>query len=157
MNGISKWLLGVIAAALITAIINTLLPKNSKNAKIIGIISGFFILLTALTPLSGDRILDFNIFIEDIEKSGQAAAQSGHESSASQMRQIITAQTEAYIQEKATAMGADIQVTVTLSTDDPPIPVAVKLEGSITPYDRSKLAAIIANDIGVTEDQQTWI
>lgn len=156
MNWFSKWLITIITAAIICAIVDSLIGKQSKSRKFIQIISGFFLLLTAVSPLIKNNIINFNYYFEDIENDAQVAVEAGQSSSANQLREIITRQIEAYIQEKATAMGADILVTVTVSTDDPPLPVAVKLEGSITPYARSKLATIIANDIGIPEDQQIW-
>lgn len=156
MNDLKQYMITIIAASLICAVTLALVPKDSKHHKMIQMICGVFLLLSALLPLRNRRQFDFSFHFDDIKLSANAIAEDGVSYSQQALCQLIKENTEAYIQDKATAMGAEIAVTVTVDTKDAPVPVAVDLEGSISPYAKSKLISIIANDIGIPEDQQKW-
>ena len=69
---------------------------------------------------------------------------------------IIKMQTEAYISNKAESMGADIDVVVQLSEQEPIVPISVSITGDVSPYIKSRLQQIISNDIGLCEEALQW-
>lgn len=156
MSGIKEYILTIVAASVIAAIVMSITEKTSENKRVMELITGLFLLLTLLSPLKGRISFNFLPDIENIERTAEESIAVGKADTHSQLKEIITEQVASYIEDKATTLGADLKVTVTVSPDDPPVPTAVKLEGSISPYAKSKLIDIIANDVGVSEDHQTW-
>lgn len=156
MGNIKQYLITLICAAIIAGICEGVLGKKSHYRPAIRLITALFVLLTLLIPLSKGIPFDISRFYESIETDAQIQSEIGLDVASSELTKIITEQTQAYIQDKAAAMGAEIEATVELSAGNPPIPVAVKLEGSISPYAKSKLKQIIKNDIGITEENQIW-
>lgn len=156
MSGIKEYILTIVVASVIAAIVMSITEKTSENKRVMELITGLFLLLTLLSPLKGRISFNFLPDIENIERTAEESIAVGKADTHSQLKEIITEQVASYIEDKATTLGADLKVTVTVSSDDPPVPTAVKLEGSISPYAKSKLIDIIANDVGVSEDHQTW-
>lgn len=106
--------------------------------------------LNALSSLSWEDIsFEFSDYADQAVTQGQMEAQNS-------MAQIIKAQTEAYILEKANEYGVSLTVTVTLSQDTVPAPVAVELKGNVSPYAKKQLTAIIAQQLGIAEEDQKW-
>ena len=64
---------------------------------------------------------------------------------------------EAYILEKANGLGMDIHPEITLSNDNPPVPYAVTIEGMCTPFARKQLSVYLHQNLGLSEEYQTWI
>ena len=69
--------------------------------------------------------------------------------------EIIKQRTEAYILDRASAMDAQIKVSVSLGKDG--IPKSVRITGRISPMNRSRLTDVIAADLGIPREQQEWI
>ena len=65
------------------------------------------------------------------------------------MTEIIKQRTQAYILDKAQALNTVLEVEVTLSDDDIPVPLKVRLKGKISPYAKGRLQATIAEDLGI--------
>lgn len=71
------------------------------------------------------------------------------------MADIIKEETEAYILDKAADLHANLHVEVTVGEDS--LPMAVTLSGEASPYARRQIQAIIANDLGISKENQKWI
>ena len=156
MMELKQYLILVICAAMAVALVTGFTGSITKNNKMIQVICSMFLFTSILLPLlKKDVTLNFNL--QGIENDATFAVEEGKMQTKDTMCELIKKNTEAYIYDKATAMGADVKVTVTVSSDDDlPLPVGVKLEGSISPYAKSKLTSIITNDLGIAEDQLIW-
>lgn len=156
MIDVKQYILTIVAASVIASIVLGLTEKATANKKLIQLITGVFLLLTVLSPLK--EKLNFQSFldIDDITHSAEENIMIGQQETQKQVKELITEQVATYIQDRATALGANLSVSVTISSDDPPIPTSVRLKGNVSPYVKSKLKEIIANDIGISEDHQTW-
>ena len=73
------------------------------------------------------------------------------------LRQIITDETRAYIMDKARSYGAEIQVEITLSRANPPVPEGCTIWGQISPYVKQQLKKILITDLGIPEENHLWI
>ena len=156
MSELKQYLFTIISAAIIVGVITTIFEKKSPNIRFIQMIGGLFILLTLCTPLTRKNFASFSCYFDEIEADSKDQVTMGQLAANDSMREIIKEQAEAYICDKATALGVELSVSVSVSTEEIPMPYAVKLEGSISPYAKSKITDIIANDIGISEDRQTW-
>ena len=73
------------------------------------------------------------------------------------MRTIIKGETEAYILDKAASLGVELEVDVLLEDMYPMAPKTVRLSGSVSPYVRNRLQNIIAEELGISKENQIWI
>ena len=132
---IRQWIISVTCAAMLTAVIQTLLPKGGTGAA--GRLAGGLLLLIAtVQPLVG---LDYD-----------SLAQS--------MTQLRLGQTQSYILDKAQELGMTCQVTVTCERRDEgiPFPRAVTVSGSFTQEQADRLSQIIEADLAIPADAQTY-
>lgn len=155
MEDLRQYVISVVAAAFICGTIMGLLPKGSAR-ELVKMICGLFLAFTVLSPISR---FDFSRLaeIDDLftDEAAQAAAM-GENLNREALHAIIKAETEAYILDKAAQLNVELEVEVTVSTDDPPLPVAVSLSGSISPYARRRLEAILTDEIGIPKENQAW-
>jgi hypothetical protein len=72
------------------------------------------------------------------------------------IRASIKARSEAYILDKAAELALSVEVEVTLSNDEIPLPVSVRVSGKASNYAKSRLQAIITQDLGINKEHQVW-
>lgn len=153
---IGKYLLSVIASAMLLNLTQILLPKGSVR-KVAGFLGGLLIVLAVLSPVVdldmsslADSLTQFQF---ETEAMGAGLAENDRE----WMAAIIKDQCETYIWDKANTLSADLEVEVILSEEDEyPIPVSVKLTGKATPEQKSRIAECISGDMGIPVQRQEW-
>ncbi len=151
------YLLRLTAAAILSSLIGQLAPKGSsgRGARLA---AGLLILVVAFSPLGQVNTLDA---AEDLMKQVKAdplqtdfLAKSNREL----MSSLISSEAEAYIFDKANALGFSPEVTVTVSVrENYPVPWSVILEGQRTPAQETALSTIIAQDLDIPEERQEWM
>lgn len=156
MEGIRQYLLTIVAAAVLCGIITNLLDKKGAFAAIIKLLTGLFLAVTVISPWSKVQIMDFSVYASGLSAQAEEAAGYGHSVALEEISAIIKSQTEAYILDKAASTGLGLTVTVTVSGSDPPQPYAVILRGAVSPYAKQQLQRIIASDLGIPEERQSW-
>ena len=156
MSQIAKYLFSVIASTFVVSIISIIPGSKTSLSAIIKIICGLFLVLTVVSPLSNIQLkvptellssvsVDCNAIIED-------ATTIAYDAKAA----IIIDQVSAYVLEKANTFDCNLQVNITVSDDDPPIPASITLSGNISPVARQKLESIIEKDLGIPMECQLW-
>lgn len=157
MDGIRQYFLSLTAASVICAVITALFPGKGTSEKLIKLVSGVMLCMIALQPVSR---LDIGNFLDEwkFDLSAGADASGEGEILAREARyKLIKGSCEAYILDKATELGLDITVDITLSKDSIPKPQSVSIRGSISPYGKVQLQHILTNDLGIAKENQTWI
>ena len=157
MEQIRQYILSVTASAVLCGIISGLLGKKGTTAAIGRLLCGIFLAITVLKPLMTLSISEITSFTDSYTADARAAAESGEELANDAMGDIIMQQTQAYILDKADALGVSVSVEVQLSKDTPPIPESVTISGSISPYQRKQLSSLLEEDLGIPEENQVWI
>ena len=155
MDGIRQYLLTIIVGAMICAITSKLCEKTSANSAIIKLLCEIFLLIILVSPLVKIRLSDLYIMFDDNAVITDAVA-VGESYASEQTDELIKQSMTAYILDKASLMGADIQVNVSLSETSPKIPVGVVISGDVSPYIKTVLKNAITNDLGVPEESQIW-
>ena len=133
-----------------------LVGKNRSTSKVIKLITGLFLTIAVITPWLRLDFSDLSGYFQEFSISADAAVESGVTFAYEETAAIIKQQTEAYILDKADAIGVDIAVDVCVSNDSPPVPYSVKLCGDIAPYAKVRLIQCISEDLGIPEVRQTW-
>ena len=153
MEAVQSYLLSVTAACLISVLACALVRQETVR-KIVRFSSGLLILLVVIVPLLSlnmENISDiFRSFRVQYDRSG--AEETWHE----QLSQHIKRTSEAYIEDKAAALGASIRAEVTLSDAEYPVPVHAKVTGVVSPQQRRALAEYMQTALDIAEEEQEW-
>lgn len=154
MNTLAQYTLTVTAAAVLTAVI-TALAGQGTMAALAKLLGGLFMALTILSPLVRLQLPDWQEWSAAFAMDGEAAAAAGQAMANEAASAIITEEVEAYIRDKADACGVSVDVAVRLDTEG--IPVGVTLTGKLSSDAKEDLTRIIADDLGIGEEDQEWI
>lgn len=156
MEGIQKYVLSVIISALICGILPGLLQKGATK-DITKVICGLILTLNMISPFRSVDLAIPEQFL-DLEEDLEASAVSEGENLAQTvMAEIIKAETEAYILDKALELNAQIQVEIHVSRENPPVPVSTVISGNISDLAREKLQEILCAQLNIPKEEQTWI
>ena len=143
MEALRQYVISVVAAAMLCGIVVRLFP-NGSGKQMGKLICGLFLAYTVLSPISRvdfSKLPDFSLrCMDDAEDS---------------MADIIKEETEAYILDKAADLHANLRVEVAVGEDN--LPAAVTISGEASPYARRQIQAMIANDLGISKENQKWI
>lgn len=153
MEALRQYIISVVAAALLCGIVTGLMPRG-RASQIIRMVCGLFLAYTVLAGLTGLDLQTPDWDVLAVTDAHQAAA-LGESLGEAALTQVIKEQTEAYILDKATALGLSLEVEVSL--DESQVPQSVVLEGRASPYERQQLQNTIARELGIAKENQQWI
>ena len=156
MQAIGEYILRVTAAAILCAILRRMLDKKKTPDAVGKLLTGIFMTYTVLSPLVDFSVDPMNGIADAYRQEAQAAVQAGETETAQALHERIKKQVEAYVLEKAQDLGAQVQVTATLSDDFYPVPRSITIQGAIGPYAKTRLKQIIKDDLGIGEENQIW-
>lgn len=155
MDDIRVYLMSVCGAAIICSIAGKFF-RGKSSIGIIKIMCGLFMTITLLRPVHNLRINGISQIGYDIEYQASKAISQGEQESENALKNIIKEKTETYILQKAQLLQADITVEVYVTADTVPTPEKVYLSGNIGPYARQQLQNTIAQDLGISKENQIW-
>ena len=157
MEVVRGYLLRLTAGAFLSAGLLALIPKGTSK-KAAAVLCGLVMLLLALTPLAQ---LDYDALSEAISRLEleKEEARTGIEIRNQELvTRIISGRVQAYILDKARAMGLEAEVTVTVHLEDRyPVPWAVTIRGSPTGQQKSALETEIQDALGIPPERQEWL
>lgn len=150
------YLISLTAAAILAALVRKLAPKNTAGqAARLG--AGLLVLTAMLTPLGK---LDLYGAAEDLTGKAWRDPLSAEETdrAANQLlEELITSQAEAYILDKAQALGLEITVEVDLRTEEYySRPWSVRIRGQGEADQKAALEQYISEQLGIPEERQEW-
>lgn len=155
MDFLQEYALSIITTTLISSMVSGLI-QNSAAKGIIRMVSGIILTITVAAPLWKIELTvpeNFGTYIID---AATDAAAEGEERSREALRSIIKEETEAYIQDKAAEVHAQVTAEVILNNEDPPIPEGVVLSGEISPYAMQQLQKILETQLGIAKERLEW-
>lgn len=152
MEGLRQYIISVVAAALLCSIVTALMPAG-RTEQIMRMVCGLFLAYTVLRGVTG---LDLQMpdWVDLTATDARQAAALGESLGEDALAQVIKAQTEAYILDKAAALGLALEVEITL--DESGVPQSVMLRGQASPYERQQLQNTIARELGIAKENQRW-
>lgn len=155
MDGLRQYVLTMILAAILCAVVVSIMPEKAGKQSVIRMICGLYLLLVACKPMG---IISFAAEENDLVTYRQEAEQMQTEArkqADEAMTAVIKAQTETYIEDKAEALGATVTAGVMLAEDM--LPWQVELTGEVSPYVKTRLVQTIWADLGIPEERQVWL
>lgn len=156
MESIKDWMLGIVSAALICAAATSLIKSGDASGKMAKMLLGLFMALAVFQPMVDIRFDDIWQIGDEVWQQGQSSADTGKNAASHAWAEGIKASAEAYILDKAKNFDAQLTVNVTVDASSPPRLNGVQLSGQVSPYARKLLGDIIANELGIAEEDQQW-
>lgn len=151
------YILSVVAAAIVCAVVRALLTEQSATGKVVRLLSGVLMAVTVISPLahiSFDRVGDY---FDSISYQSDTYVAEGEAAAQESLAGVIKDQTESYILDKATRMGLDISVEVELDASNHSVPSGAIITGEISPYARELMSGFIEDTLGIAKENQKWI
>lgn len=154
MSQIRGYIISVIAAAIICAILQMIFPSKYSGSSVMKLICGAFVMITVISPLKNIQIQDLTDQISVLKITAQEYTDEGVLIATQERQLLIKEQTETYITNKAKGIGITISAQVQLNQDD--IPVGITISGSASPYKKQQVNNWITQDIGIPEAEIIW-
>ena len=153
MDVARQYVISVMTAAVFCGIVNAVIRKGPAHT-LVKLLCGLFLAFSFLRPLPE---LSLEILVPELpEGAAEQMITEGRELATGAMSQIISERTREYIMEKAASLGASVEVEVTVSDEQIPVPTGVRIIGSVAPYIRSQLQQYITHHLGIGEEAQEW-
>ena len=157
MDDIRKYLLSIIASAIISAAVIRICGQKGMISAMIKLLAGIFMSITVISPLLKLQIGNFSEYLGALEIETDCYVDEAEDAAAIERSAFITEKLESYILDKATSLGMSIEVEVELSDSVIQLPNQVRITGEVSPYNKQRLQQIIENDLGIPEENQLWI
>ena len=151
-----EYILSIIIAAIICAIAGSLLDESSSAGKILKIITGVFMCVTVLAPISKISFSNISYYFDNVLEDSELHVGEGKIAAQNSISGIIKAQAEAYILDKANSMGLDLSVEVELDDNNYSVPCGITIDGAVSPYIKEIMSDYIEETLGVTREKQRW-
>ena len=156
MDGVRKYIITVLTAAIICAIVIKISGKNQLSTNVIRLVTAVFLLITVIAPFLNFTLFDFKSDFALTKIEGTHIAEQAAYEAVQETASIIKERTKAYIEKKAESYGADINATIIISEPTSLAPDGIRVEGNVSPYTKTILSAIIRDDLGIPEEKQIW-
>lgn len=123
---------------------------------LIRMVCGLFLAVVTIRPVANLNYGWLEGFADGFDEMANHATAAGISMADDARREIITEETEAYILDIASSYGLQLQVRITLSEGDLPVPEAVCISGIASPTQKAQLQNAIANDLNIPKERQLW-
>ena len=147
MIGFRQWLLCISVCAILVGTVRYLLPEG-RTGSVVQFASGLLLLLCVLKPIGGlkfDFLPSQSEWKEEQEKQEEILQNSYDE----MLHQSIAERTQAYIEDKASALGMSIKASVTVENNGA---LSVILDAKRDPT----LERFMTQELGITRERQKW-
>lgn len=151
MEHVRQWLSSIVVVSLLLSVVQSLVPKGSLR-RVASFLSGLVLLAVLLEPLpkldlEGLELRGLQEETEKVRRQLEAEQETA-------LKAGIAEQTEAYISDKAAALGLTVQAQVETRTgeDGVPLPWSVEVEGGYA----EELAQWIEAELDIPRERQVW-
>ena len=156
MEWIRSYILTITAAGILCAIVKNF-SSGKASERMLSLTCGVFLILAAIRPGFSVDLSDWDGSLRDYRIAAQRLQEDTEEKIQRQADGIIVSQTAAYIVDKGTALGADLEVEVVLKAQNGyRVPESVRISGSYSPYIKSQMESILERDLGILKERQEW-
>ena len=145
----SAYLTRLLCAAILCALVDALCGKKGGVRKLT---AGIFLTMVAFS-LPMDLELP-ELKQERFLSEARAAVAEGEDLARDARADIIIVALEAYVWNKAEAMGLQVEVRITLDADLRPS--RAELSGAASPLERQRLTDALVRELGVKEGDVVW-
>lgn len=155
MELLRQWLTGVICAAIIVALADSLMAGGTVRR--IGRLAGGLLLLAAVVKPVLE--VDLTVLSAASLRLEAEAVPAAEEAGLDLMKSIIGEETGAYILDKAAELGIscqEVRVTCAVEENGVPYPASVVLVGDLTEEEQARLSRRIEADLAIPAERQSY-
>lgn len=158
MGAVRGWLLTVIAASLLCALADALMPPGAVK-RVGRLVCGLVLLAAILSPAVRLDVAEGERWLAECFASMEPRRENLEETVNNQMKIIIEGEYAAYIVDKAAELGwtCTARVACERSEEGLYLPVRTEVTGPQTAGVPAQLVRSIAEDLGVPEEAQVYI
>ena len=153
MESLGRWLLSVSAAALLVSVVQTLIPEGGMRRAAV-FTGGLLLLAVLLRPVVEVDLSSISESLADWTEQVEQRQSELEQTQTDALAAGIAERTASYISDNGAALGLAVTAEVTTETgeDGVPIPVSAVITGQWS----AELSALIAEDLGIPPERQTW-
>ena len=153
IEAMQSWMISVAAAAFLVSLSQSLIPEGTVR-KIAGFAGGLILLLVMIKPFPGVDISGLSLGYEDYAEEISQRQEELKAQSDRTLGELIAEKTEAYILDKAAALGVDCTVRVLTEPgeDGTPIPAGAELTGQKS----DALRDYMERELGIPKERQVY-
>jgi len=155
---IRNWVLGITAAAFITAIAMALTPKGRTRAAV-ALVAGLVTIVVLISPILEFDYAAHGVHLSDFQASLDLRQEEMETASKSLQARIISQRSLAYILDKAESVGLpdlDIRIQTKAGLDGFVVPYSIYLTGAYSEEQRRTLEAYLTGTFGIPIERQIW-
>ena len=154
MEAWKGYILDILVVSITASIFLQILPDSGKK-ELLHLLCGILLTVVILMPLSVIRLNDFLDLSQYLPESSDDLLKRGTETAENVKRQYITDRCEAYILDKAKALG--VKILPIVQVDETFLPVYAEIRGDPEPQVQKQLEQMLVLDLGITKENQRWI
>lgn len=154
---VRQYLLGIVAMALICAIVRVFFPEKGTIGTVIKMLLGLAMLFAVISPLTSISLNGYYDWKDDITIDAQTIVAEAENSAKEQIRQRIIEQSQSYILAKAEALDAQVEIKVEVTDEAVAVPCTVTIIGAVSPYAKQAISRMLTDDLGIDREAQIWI
>ena len=151
MEHVRQWLSSIVVVSLLLSVVQSLVPKGSLG-RVSSFLSGLVLLAVLLGPLPE---LDLaGLELGNLQEETREIRQKMEAEEETALKAGIAERTEAYISDKAAALGGTVRARVETRTgeDGVPLPWSADMEGGYA----EELAQWIEAELDIPRERQVW-
>lgn len=155
MEGLREYVLGIMAAAALGAVLLAIVPEKAGGKRILQTMCGLVVTLAAVMPLGKLRLDPGESLLSEIRMEAHSEKEKASREVRQEMTEVITGRTASYIEDKARDLGAEVVAEITLDEDLKPW--SARIQGQVSAYIKDRLGASITGELGIPKERQVWI
>ena len=156
MGGAGRWLLSLLAAAILCALAEELMPEGPVK-RVGRMVCGLVLLCALLDPVAGLDLAGAGRWLEDYFSAVELREEELREQVDGNMKVIIEKKCAAYIADKAAELGGRCTVRVVCREGEGTwLPEEVWVSGALSPEQREALSEAIGQELGVPPERQRY-
>ena len=156
MSSVKGYVFSLVVIGILCAVIRLFFEKNNNLLPLIKLVTGVMITVIAIKPLVNIDQSEFIDSLDVMDVTGECIVKDAEQQARVALEKYITEKTVAYISDEAAKLGASVIVDVSLNNDSIQKPVAVTLQGNVSPYVQERINRMIITDLGICEDSHTF-
>lgn len=157
MGAVRGWLLAVIAASLLCALADALMPRGAVK-RVGKLVCGLVLMAAMLSPAVSLDLAEGQSWLEDYFAQLHGRAAELGEAVNREQKAIIERECGAYIVDKAAEFGWTCTARVVCEPTEEGVclPVRAEVSGPLTEEAQARLRRILAEDLGIPEEAQFY-
>lgn len=156
MEGLREWLMGVVAASMLTAVVQAVMPEGAVK-KVGQMACGLALFLAVVSPILGARYTQLVSLLDEYEQQLAETESELEETEKTLTASFIDEETGAYIQGKTEELGVTCQVQVIWDwSGEVPEPSGAMITGELTTEEQTALTQALSEDLALEPSQITY-